>query len=51
MPAVHMPLVGMPPCLRVVNERVFHGLTVAHLASLLMVAAGLVLPRIRATEA
>jgi len=34
-----------------INERVFHGLTVAHLASLLMVAAGLVLPRIRATEA
>ena len=34
-----------------INERVFHGLTVAHLASLLMVAAGLVLLRIRATEA
>jgi putative glutamine amidotransferase len=25
MPAVHMPLVGMPTCLRVVNERVFYG--------------------------
>jgi putative glutamine amidotransferase len=25
MPGYHMPLVGIPTCLRVVNERVFHG--------------------------
>ena len=25
MPARHMPIVGIPTCMRTVNERVFHG--------------------------
>ena len=27
MPARHMPLIGIPTCLRTVNERVFHGVS------------------------